>query len=94
MYAHDQAIRHYTEVLEAFHDHDDPQTEAGAWELMGDAKMRLYYVKEALSTYESALSVLEKNDLTESYEYCRLSYKLGELIIREQHDPKRAREFL
>jgi predicted ATPase/class 3 adenylate cyclase len=94
VYAHDQAIRHYTEVLEALHDLDDAQTEARAWELMGDAKMRLYYVKEALAAYESAVSVLEKNKLTESHEYCRLSYKLGELIIREQNDPKRAREYL
>lgn len=94
VYAHDQAIRYYTEVLEALHDLDDPQTEARALELMGDAKMRLYYVKEALTAYEGAVSVLERNELTESHEYCRLSYKLGELIIREQNDPKRAREYL
>ncbi|HSG26762.1 MAG TPA: hypothetical protein VLA32_11655, partial [Anaerolineales bacterium] len=94
VYAHDQAIQHYAEVLEALHDLDDPLTEAQAWELMGDAKMRLYYAKEALAAYENAVSVLEKNELTESQEYCRLSYKMGELIIREQNDPKRAREFL
>jgi len=94
VYAHDQAIQHYTEVLEALHDLDDPQTEAQAWELMGDAKMRLYYVNEALTAYESALRVLESNALNESPEFCRLSYKLGELIIREQNDAKRAREYL
>jgi len=94
VYAHDQAIQHYTEVLEALHDLDNPQTEAQALELMGDAKMRLYYVKEALTAYENAVDILEKNNLTESQKYCRLSYKLGELIIREENDPKRAREFL
>lgn len=94
VYAHDQAIRHYTEVLEALHDLDDPQTEARAWELMGDAKMRLYYAKEAIEAYENALSALDKAKLAEGHEYCRLSYKLGELIIREQKDAKRAREHL
>jgi hypothetical protein len=34
VYAHDQAIRYYTEVLEALHDLDDPQTEGQALELM------------------------------------------------------------
>jgi len=94
VYAHDQAIRHYTEVLEALADLDDPAREARAWELMGDAKMRLYYAKEAITAYESALSVLGKSGLADGHEYCRLSYKLGELIIREQKDPRRAREHL
>jgi len=94
VYAHDQAIRHYTEVLEALHDLDDPAREAQAWELMGDAKMRLYYVKEATAAYESALAVLDKSGLADGHEYCRLSYKLGELIIREEQDPRRARVHL
>lgn len=94
VYAHDQAIRHYTEVLEALHDLDNPKTEAYAWELMGDAKMRLYYVKEAITAYESALAVLENSDLSEAQEHCRLSYKMGELIIRELKDPSRARVHL
>ena len=94
VYAHDQAIRHYTEVLEALHDLEDPKTESQAWELMGDAKMRLYYVKEAITAYENALAVLEKSNLTEAQEHCRLSYKLGELIIRELKDPRRARVHL
>ena len=38
VYAHDQAIRHYTEVLEALHDLNDPAREAQAWALMGDAQ--------------------------------------------------------
>jgi predicted ATPase/class 3 adenylate cyclase len=94
VYAHDQAIRYYTEVLEALHDLDDPQTEARAWELMGDAKLRLYYAKEAIEAFENALSVLEKAKFADGHEYCRLSYKLGELIIREQKDSKRARAHL
>ena len=94
VYAHDQAIRYYTEVLEALHDLDDAQTEARAWELMGDAKMRLYYARGAIKAFEKALSVLEKAKLADGYEYCRLSSKLGELIIRERKDSKRAREYL
>lgn len=94
VYAHDQAIRHYTEVLEALHDLDDPQTEARTWELMGDAKMRLYYVKEAITAYEKAIAVLERGNLTQAQEHCQLSFKLGELIIKEQKDPTRARQHL
>lgn len=94
VYAHDQAIRHYTEVLEALHDLDDPQTEGRAWELMGDAKMRLYYVKEAIAAYEKALAVLERDALTEAQDHCRLSFKLGELIIKEQKNAVRARRYL
>jgi predicted ATPase/class 3 adenylate cyclase len=94
VYAHDQAIRYYTEVLEALHDLDEPQSEARAWELMGDAKMRLYYVKEAIAAYEKALTVLERGAPTDAQEQCRLSFKLGELIIKEQKDPVRARQYL
>jgi tetratricopeptide (TPR) repeat protein len=94
VYAHDQAIRYYTEVLEALHDLDDPKTEASAWELMGDAKMRLYYVKEAIAAYENALDVLERSALVDERDHCRLSFKLGELIIKEQRDPSRARHYL
>jgi len=94
VYAHDQAIRYYTEVLEALHDLDDSQTEVRAWELMGDAKMRLYYVKEAIAAYEKALVVQKQDALTEAQDHCRLSFKLGELIIKEQRDPIRARQYL
>jgi class 3 adenylate cyclase/tetratricopeptide (TPR) repeat protein len=94
VYAHDQAIRHYTEALEALADLDDPAREAQAWELMGDAKMRLYYVKDAIAAYEKALAALERGHLTEAQEHCRLSFKLGELVIKEQQDPARARQYL
>jgi len=94
VYAHDQAIRHYTEVLEALADLDDPARETQAWELMGDAKLRLYYVNDALAAYERALAVLDQAGLAEGQEHCRLSYKLGELIAKEQKDPRRAREHL
>ncbi len=94
VYAHDQAIRHYTEVLEALADLDDPAREARAWELMGDAKMRLYYVKDAIAAYEKAQAALERGHLTEAQDHCRLSFKLGELIIKEQKDPARARQYL
>ena len=94
VYAHDQAIRHYTEVLEALADLDDPAREARAWELMGDAKMRLYYVKDAIAAYEKAQAALERGSLAEAQEHCRLSFKLGELIIKEQKDPMRARQHL
>lgn len=94
VYAHDQAIRHYTEVLEALTDLDDPAREARAWELMGDAQMRLYYVKDAIAAYEKAQAALERGHLAEAQEHCRLSFKLGELIIKEQQDPARARHYL
>jgi class 3 adenylate cyclase/tetratricopeptide (TPR) repeat protein len=94
VYAHDQAIRHYTEVLEALADLNDPAREAQAWELMGDAKMKLYYAREAIAAYERALAVLDAGGLADGQEHCRLSYKLGELIIREEKDPRRARGHL
>jgi predicted ATPase/class 3 adenylate cyclase len=94
VYAHDQAIRHYAEVLEALADLDEPAREARAWELMGDAKMRLYYVKDAIAAYEKAQVALERGNLADAQEHCRLSFKLGELIIKEQKDPRRARQHL
>ena len=94
VYAHEQAIQQYTEVLEALHDLDDPLLEARTWELMGDANMRLYYVKEAIEAYENALNTLDESSLVKGEEFCRLSYKLGELITRELNDPGRARKYL
>ncbi len=94
VYAHEQAIRHYALSLEALEDLDDPERETQIWELMGDTQMKLYYAQEAAESYERALQALESVGTVEAEAHCRLSYKLGELMIREQRDPGRARAYL
>jgi len=52
------------------------------------------HVKEAIPAYEKALAALERGHLPQAQEHYRLSFKLGELMIKEQKDPVRARQYL
>lgn len=94
VYAHDQAVRYYTMVLEVLQDIDDPQREAEIWELLGDTHLTTFVIEEAISAYENAQAVLKKGGMTEGDQYCKLSCKLGQVIAREGNDPAKASNYL
>ncbi len=92
VYAHEQALHFYGDLLEVLEDLGEPKREAMVWELMGDTKGKLYLVQESAEAFENALVALEEADITESEQFCQVSYKLADSL--DLDDPARAEELL
>ena len=94
VHAHEQAVDHYVNALEALEDLDEPVRKASVLELLGDTHLTTFFVTEAISAYEDALHVLEQAGATGEQAYYRLHAKLGQVMARQRIDPARARAYL
>jgi tetratricopeptide (TPR) repeat protein len=92
VYAHNQALHHYTQILELLEELNDPIREAQIWEMSADTNTKLNFHQETIDAYDSALASLEKVGEAETLDYCRISYKLADSL--DVVDPARARQLI